>query len=122
VLVAVALLPKRNGSRDVNVPIASPQQVATPGRPQPGPAPAGKVWSVEHGHWHDAAPAQGGASPVRIEQTAGAAPPGARPLQLAQGSARPQPPGPVPPGKVWSAEHGHWHDAAPPAPPAQPQR
>jgi hypothetical protein len=23
----------------------------------------------------------------------------------------PQPPGPVPPGKVWSVEHGHWHDA-----------
>jgi hypothetical protein len=23
----------------------------------------------------------------------------------------PQPPGDVPPGKVWSVEHGHWHDA-----------
>lgn len=23
----------------------------------------------------------------------------------------PQPPGEVPPGKVWSVEHGHWHDA-----------
>jgi hypothetical protein len=23
----------------------------------------------------------------------------------------PQPPGEVPPGKVWSTEHGHWHDA-----------
>lgn len=22
----------------------------------------------------------------------------------------PQPPGEVPPGKVWSTEHGHWHD------------
>lgn len=21
------------------------------------------------------------------------------------------PPGPAPPGKVWSPEHGHWHDA-----------
>ena len=21
-----------------------------------------------------------------------------------------QPPGPAPPGQVWSAEHGHWHD------------
>jgi hypothetical protein len=36
----------------------------------------------------------------------------------------PQPPGPVPPGKVWSVEHGHWHDAPAaqitpvPAPPA----
>jgi hypothetical protein len=25
----------------------------------------------------------------------------------------PQPPGAAPPGKVWSVEHGHWHDAAP---------
>src|SRR5688572_15447442 len=23
----------------------------------------------------------------------------------------PQPPGLAPPGKVWSPEHGHWHDA-----------
>ena len=23
----------------------------------------------------------------------------------------PQPPGDPPPGKVWSVEHGHWHDA-----------
>jgi len=22
--------------------------------PQPGAAPPGKVWSPEHGHWHDA--------------------------------------------------------------------
>jgi hypothetical protein len=22
--------------------------------PQPGQAPPGKVWSAEHGHWHDA--------------------------------------------------------------------
>lgn len=32
----------------------------------------------------------------------------------------PQPPGEAPPGKVWSVEHGHWHDApvalTPPAP------
>jgi hypothetical protein len=27
----------------------------------------------------------------------------------------PQPPGEVPPGKVWSVEHGHWHDAPAPA-------
>ena len=26
----------------------------------------------------------------------------------------PQPAGPVPPGKVWSPEHDHWHDAASP--------
>ena len=24
------------------------------GTPQPGEAPPGKIWSEEHGHWHDA--------------------------------------------------------------------
>lgn len=66
--------------------------------PQPEPAPAGKVWSQEHGHWHDAAP-KAGARPT---------PPAALPT-----TPQPQPPGPVPAGKVWSPEHGHWHDAPP---------
>ena len=52
--------------------------------PESGPP---RVWSSEHGHWHDA-------------------PSGTRP-----DAPVPQPPGPVPPGKVWSPEHGHWHDA-----------
>ena len=49
-------------------------------------APAGKVWSEEHGHWHDSS-----------------------------SNTTLQPLGPVPEGKVWSEEHGHWHDAAAPA-------
>lgn len=47
----------------------------------------GRVWSSEHGHWHDV----GGGRP------AGPVP-------------APGPPGPAPPDKVWSYEHGHWHD------------
>jgi len=73
------------------------------GRPQPGPAPAGKVWSAEHGHWHDAAP--GGAQPVQAQAQQRPVP------QTPPATPGPQPPGPVPPGKVWSTEHGHWHDA-----------
>ncbi len=46
--------------------------------------PEGKIWSEEHGHWHDP-PVQG---------VPGAPAPSATP----------------PPGKVWSVEHGHWHD------------
>jgi hypothetical protein len=49
----------------------------------PGDPPPGKVWSAEHGHWHDS-----------NEENPGALPP----------------PGDPPPGKVWSVEHGHWHD------------
>jgi hypothetical protein len=59
--------------------------VERPGTPRPeGPALPGKEWSEAHGHWHDI----GGPSDER-------------------------PPGPAPAGKVWSEEHGHWHDAAP---------
>ncbi|MFQ5876838.1 MAG: SEC-C metal-binding domain-containing protein [Acidobacteriota bacterium] len=55
--------------------------------PDPDAPPPGKVWSPEHGHWHDV-----GGAPAR-----GPIPP---------------PAGPPPPGKVWSPEHGHWHDAS----------
>lgn len=47
----------------------------------------GRVWSPEHGHWHDV----GDGSPAGPGPASG-------------------PPGPAPPGKVWSPEHGHWHD------------
>lgn len=48
---------------------------------------AGRVWSPEHGHWHEAG---GGSHAGRVPA--------------------PGPPGPAPPGKAWSYEHGHWHD------------
>ena len=100
---------RENNAADRPAPAAAPI-AATPRRQPPGPAPAGKVWSPEHGHWHDAAP-QAGASPVQVQQT---------PMPAGATSATPftppatpqaQPPGPAPAGKVWSAEHGHWHDA-----------
>lgn len=64
---------------------------------QPGPAPPGKVWSPEHGHWHDAS-----GTPASSDFG----------NQLLQSPAQtsPQPPGPAPAGKVWAPEHGHWHD------------
>lgn len=34
----------------------------------------------------------------------------AAPQPAPQFTPGPQPAGPVPPGKVWSPEHGHWHD------------
>ena len=74
-----------------SVPMPSRPLTPTGGlTPQPpGPVPPGKVWSPEHGHWHDVAgtPTE---SPTRLVSP---------------------PPGPAPAGKVWSPEHGHWHDA-----------
>ena len=64
---------------------------------QPGAAPPGKVWSQDHGHWHDA---PGTASSTDL---------GNQSLQ-SPAQLSPQPFGPVPEGKEWSPEHGHWHD------------
>lgn len=78
---------------------------AQPGPQPPGPAPAGKIWSPEHGHWHDKVETD---SNVKIETTripaSPAATAAAAPVNI------PQPNVPTPPGKVWSPEHGHWHD------------
>lgn len=79
--------------------------VAKPGPQPPGPAPAGKVWSPEHGHWHDKVETDPN---VKIETTQLPAP-----AASAQPAVNiPKPNIPTPPGKVWSPEHGHWHDAA----------
>ena len=74
------------------------------GRPQPGPARPGQVWSAEHGHWHDAATGQQPRQTVPMNIPA-------QTQQAPVDKPGPQPPGAVPPGKVWSPEHGHWHDA-----------
>ena len=79
--------------------------------------PEGKVWSAEHGHWHDidgagTADTDGSLPPMRPP------PPGKVWSEAhghwhdAQDPGALQPAGPPPPGKVWSEEHGHWHDAA----------
>jgi len=94
-----------------SVPVS--QIPSTPVEPPPGDPPPGKVWSKEHGHWHDKADSsQVQLSTSTIPITAGdvgAAPaPGSQPPAI---PGTPQPPGPAPEGKVWSVEHGHWHDA-----------
>ena len=65
-----------------------------------------------------AASAVGGMPPVALTPPMGTASPQNRYIP------GPQPPGEVPPGKIWSYEHGHWHDAPPasvtPAPEASP--
>ena len=63
-----------------------------------GPAPPGKVWSQEHGHWHDA--------PVSKSLT---------PKLLGKEGVNKITVPPIdkdkpPEGKVWDEEHGHFHD------------
>ena len=70
-----------------------PQDRVRSATPPPGEAPPGKVWSAEHGHWHN------------ISTNSTSELPGAE-----SNIPQPQPLGEAPPGKVWSSEHGHWHD------------
>lgn len=82
-----------------------------PATQPPGPAPLGKVWSAEHGHWHDAPNTRtptGMPNPIKVETSTAPLVPGSN---VAPPLAFSQPAEPAPPGKVWSAAHGHWHDA-----------
>lgn len=102
----------------------SASDFATKFTPQPpGPAPDGKVWSSEHGHWHNASgaatPFESSTNPISITpSTTTQSLSGTNPISITPGitpkpgaEPTPQPPGPPPEGKVWFAEHGHWHDA-----------
>lgn len=131
VATAPASVPSASPANAVGAPGA--QQAFTPAPQPPGPPPAGKVWSVEHGHWHDAAPAGAGANGIQVstsqvpltdEQIANlkrlnAMPPSSSPAvastnaPIAATAQLSRPPVATPPGKVWSAEHGHFHDAEP---------
>ncbi|MDG2398206.1 MAG: hypothetical protein P8M59_02715, partial [Candidatus Marinimicrobia bacterium] len=62
-------------------------------------APPGKIWSEEHGHYHDIQPSRTPIPPL--------------PSDAQRSLNAPQPEGPAPEGKIWSTEHGHWHDITP---------
>jgi hypothetical protein len=102
----------------IPVPVPTITQTPAPGTPgvltpqPPGPVPPGKVWSPEHGHWHDIPGAPPPPAMIGPTDTT-PAPPGSPGNPV---SYTPQPPGPVPEGKVWSPEHGHWHDLTPTPP------
>lgn len=117
-IAAVGLIPMLSSEeRPETQRVSARGPVAKPGAPQPpGPPPAGKVWSIDHGHWHDA-PVQANI-PVNMQPQGGNSQSAAALQQQiaaaqAQFKPAPQPPGPVPEGKVWSTEHGHWHDLTP---------
>ncbi|HEX9689809.1 MAG TPA: SEC-C domain-containing protein [Thermoanaerobaculia bacterium] len=72
----------------------------------PDISPRRRVWSPEHGHWHEE-PAPGRSASERRLDPHAVTPDGLRPVPL----------GTPPPGKVWSPEHGHWHEAPVPRQP-----
>lgn len=118
----LGVLPAFIGEKDEERSPAPLAQGTRRPRPQPGPAPPGKVWSADHGHWHDAPqrvaipgmPGGGSTtSPIQIQTTTDGSPSTRAPIRPPVPTPQPQPPGPVPAGKVWSVEHGHWHNARP---------
>lgn len=87
--------------------------------PSGSETPQTRVWSEEHGHYHTVDGKELGNDAASATPVAPGNPndAGAGTLEAGDGSApapapvpAAQPPGPTPPGKVWSAEHGHWHD------------
>ncbi|HEX7708933.1 MAG TPA: SEC-C metal-binding domain-containing protein [Thermoanaerobaculia bacterium] len=116
-VAAIGVVPGLIGDRSGNStppPVAAGASPASRMQP-PGPAPAGQVWSVEHGHFHDIEPASPASSPIKIEQSTAPASTPSTTTQFHVGAPAAEatpPPGAPPPGKVWSAEHGHWHDAS----------
>ncbi len=53
-LVALSLIPANTENRLDNQYASKPYEPQKIGKNKPeGEAPIGKVWSAEHGHWHD---------------------------------------------------------------------
>lgn len=110
-VAAIGIIPKVIGAGKDEAPAKTVATAAIPAAvpkaQPPGPAPEGKVWSKEHGHWHDAKPSAA-SSGIQIESSGGGAV-----ATMADTPRTQQPPaGAAPPGKVWSAEHGHYHSVA----------
>ena len=106
-------------------PLSNQEKRVQPLTPQPpGPPPPGKIWSPEHGHWHNTATGTAAGDSAFYPKPVGLPPPG-KVWSYEHGhwhdssytgtenfKPGPPPPGLPPPGKVWSYEHGHWHDSS----------
>ena len=91
---AFSLIPNNKENGLGNQYTSKPYEPQKIGKNKPeGEAPPGKVWSAEHGHWHDAKN-----------------PHDAFTADKEKSRDQLQRQGEIPPGKVWSPEHGHWHD------------
>ena len=93
-IFAFSLIPNNKENASGNQYTSTPYVPQNIGKNKPeGEAPPGKVWSAEHGHWHDAKNPHDAFTADKEKSR----------NQL-------QRQGETPPGKVWSPEHGHWHD------------
>ena len=93
-IIIFSFIPDSNPSPETNFVSKPyvPQSFNTSKKPD-GEAPPGKIWSNEHGHWHDV----NDVSNIRKSN------------QL-NDEMKIEPSKTPPPGKIWSPDHGHWHD------------
>ena len=93
-IVVFSLIPNNKENGSGNQYTSTPYVPQNIGKNKPeGEAPHGKVWSAEHGHWHDAKNPHDAFTADKEKS---------RDQLQRQGGTLP--------GKVWSPEHGHWHD------------
>ena len=102
VILVIIFINSDSSSSNQNVPVTtSPllNQGSTSNKSKPGgPAPPGKVWSQEHGHWHDA-PVSKSLTPKLVGEE-GVNKITVPPIDKNKTSE----------GKVWDEAHGHFHD------------
>jgi len=102
VILVIIFINSDNSNSNQNVPVTtSPllNQGSTSNKSKPsGPAPPGKVWSQEHGHWHDA-PVSKSLTPKLVGKD------GVNKITVPPNDKKNPPE-----GKVWDDEHGHFHD------------
>ena len=101
-ILVIIFINSDSSSSNQNVPVTtSPllNQGSTSNKSKPGgPAPPGKVWSQEHGHWHDA-PASKSLTPKLLGKEG-----------VNKITVPPIDKNKPPEGKVWDEAHGHFHD------------
>ena len=91
---AFLLIPNNKENGLGNQYTSKPYKPQNIGKNKPnGDSPPGKVWSEEHGHWHDAKNPHDGFT-----------------ADMDKSMDQLQRQGETASGKVWSPEHGHWHD------------
>ena len=101
VILVIIFINSDSSSSNQNVPVTtSPllNQGSTSNKSKPGgPAPPGKVWSQEHGHWHDA-PVTKSLTPKLLGKE------GVNKITVPPDKNK------TSEGKVWDEAHGHFHD------------
>ena len=101
IVIAVVSIDSGGSNSNQNAPVSSPlinqRNSGTALKPS-GLAPPGKVWSQEHGHWHDA-PVSKSLTPKILGKN-----------EVNKITVPKQDKNNPPEGKVWNEEHGHFHD------------